>query len=532
MIKRALIVVLALAALPVLPSGAADPSPNSKAVKSSSGAFSWHSKPVAESSDFAEPSIDVDHYGAIYVTTPGNGVELWRSFDGGKTFTFSEVLSGPTGGGDSDIEVLSNDVALTADLQITDSAVSRSDNRFQTFVQQTVGIEQDRQWLAHRCSNLVLLGYHDFVLEAEMVNRSTDGGLTWSTVPVFISPKGSAPGNQDLMTYADQGGNTFSGPIVVDQKTGDTYIVFAISSAAGNLVTGTAPYGDPEQIVVGVSHDEGLTWSLKKVKSGGVGAIAGEIFPWITLDKAGNPYVSWAGRDTTSEPINVFMAYSNDHGETWSDPYRVNQDATGHSHVYTTISGGDPGVVDIAWYTSSTPDPASTDNNWYVDFAQVRNANTKAPQVSQSRVMPNTIHHGSICLMGILCVNALGGDRSLLDFFQIQVGPDGLANIAFANNGSPDTTRRVWYAKQTGGRPAGSGLHDSAYCAKAAGGPGPLPNPIVPPLPKPPPPPVHAQVKGEKLAGTGVGGAPLVAWILLAAAVALGARFRVWRRRA
>lgn len=499
-------------------------------VSQASSGFSWDSHPVNENSGFAEPSIDVDHSNVIYVTAPGGaGVQVWRSIDGGKTFQAREV-GAPQGGGDSEIEILSNDVVLTADLEITDSAVSRSDDRLASFTQQPVGIEQDRQWLAHRCSNLVLLGYHDFILEAEMVSRSTDGGLTWEQIPVFISPKGSAPGAQDLQDYADQGVNTFSGPIVVDQKTGDAYIIWSISSAVGNVATGTPPFGEPEQIMVGVSHDEGLTWSVKKVKSGGVGALAGNIFPWITLDRAGNVYASWAGRDKATDPINVYMAYSNDHGETWSTPYRVNRDV-GPGHLYTTMSAGDPGVVDIAWYTGTKPDPNDTDQDWYVDFAQVRNANTGSPQITQSRVMPNRIHHGSICLEGILCVGALGGDRSLLDFFQIQIGPDGMANIAFANNGSPDDTLRVWYARQTGGRSAGSALHDSKYCAKAAGGPGPLINPQLPPLPGKLPP-KKPRVLGGHLAGTGVGGAPLVAWVLLASAAAVAGRFRPWRSRA
>jgi hypothetical protein len=140
--------------------------------------------------------------------------------------------------------------------------------------------------------------------------------------------------------------------------------------------------------------------------------------------------------------------------------------------------------------------------------------------------MPNRIHHGDICLNGILC--EAGGDRSLLDFFQVQVGPDGMANIAFANNGSPDKTLRVWYARQTGGRSAGSALHDSAYCAKAAGGPGPLTGPLIPPVKKPP-----TKVLGSKqLPGTGVARYQLLSWILIATAVAIGARFRVWRHRA
>jgi len=53
----------------------------------------------------------------------------------------------------------------------------------------------------------------------------------------------------------------------------------------------------------------------------------------------------------------------------------VNQDV-GNAHIYTTISAGDEGTVDMAWYSATTSDPSRTDNDWHVDFAQVRNANT------------------------------------------------------------------------------------------------------------------------------------------------------------
>ncbi len=432
-------------------------------VRSKSNGFAWDARPVANDSNFAEPSIDVDHSGDIFVTAPGGaGVQMWRSFDGGLTFDHREIGS-DGGGGDSEIEFTLTDVGFTADLRITDSAVSSTRNLFETWTQQGVGIEQDRQWLAHWCDRQVFLGYHDFVLEAEMVNRSDDGGSTWSTVPTFVSPPGTAPGAQDAEVAAHQDVNTFSGPVVVDQKTGDVYITFAISSAAGNVLTGTPPFGDPEQIVVGVSHDNGQTFHLHLVKRGGVGAIAGAIFPWITIDKGGNVYVSWAGRETPAQPLDIFISYSTDHGDNWSPPYRVNQDV-GTAHIYSTISAGDTGVVDVAWYSATTPDPGGADNDWHVDFAQVRNANTMAPAIKQSRPYPSSIHHGDICLQGILCI--LGGDRSLLDFFQLQVGPDGRAHIAFANNASPDGQLRVWYAGQIGGKKAGNGLQDTNWCTR------------------------------------------------------------------
>lgn len=442
------------------------------------GNFSWQSRAVDPGSNFGEPSLDLDHAGNIYVTAPGGaGVQMWRSFDGGSSFDHKEI-SAPNGGGDSEVEFTLNDVGFTADLEVEDSAVSRSTNHFNTWTQQPVGIEQDRQWLGHQCSKDVFLVYHDFVVEAELLNASHDAGKTWDTVPVPVSPEGDAPGSQDddANIYGDQQANTFSGKMAVNQKNGDVYVVFAISSAQGNLTTGVPPYGQPEQVVVGVSHDKGKSFQLHLVQGGGPGTLAGLIFPWITIDKAGTVYISWAGRTAETDPINVYMTYSKNRGDSWAKPYVVNTDRTGHTHVYTTISAGDPGVVDMAWYTGTKPDPSDVTSEWFLDFAQVRNADSQSPDVSQSRVYTQPLHKGDVCLNGLLCV--AGGDRSLLDFFEIQVGEDGMANIAFDNTESPDQQRRVWFAGQTAGPSAGNALHDSQFCA--AKGPGvKLPGPKV-----------------------------------------------------
>jgi hypothetical protein len=436
---------------------------------STDGDFSWSSRAVANLSDYGEPSIDLDHDNNIYITAPGGaGVQMWKSKDLGQTFEYVEIGS-DNGGGDSEIEFNLNDVGFTADLEVQDSAVSRSTDGFKTWDQQDVGVEQDRQWFAHQCAKTIFLVYHDFAAELELLNRSDDAGKTWSTDPVPVGNPGDAPGGQDAPIIADQGGNTFSGPIAVDQKTGDVYVVYATSSAEGNVTTGTPPYGEPQQIVLATSHDNGATFKLHLIKSGGPGQIAGAIFPWITIDKAGNVYVSYAGRDAENKPMNIYMSYSRNHGDAWSKPYRVNQDVGG-THIYSTMSAGDDGVVDIAWYTANKPVPDAPEADWFVDFAQVRNAASQNPQVSQSRVYQQPIHHGDICLNGLLCI--LGGDRSLLDFFQVQVGKDGMANIAFANNGSPDTLQRIWYARQTDGPSAGNALHDMQFCGERGGGGG------------------------------------------------------------
>ncbi|MEA2447092.1 MAG: hypothetical protein QOK47_729, partial [Actinomycetota bacterium] len=151
----------------------------------SDNGFEWQARAVSATSDFGEPSIDLDHAGNIYITAPGGaGVQMWRSFDGGNNFDYKEIAS-DAGGGDSEIEFNLFDIGFVADLEVEDSEVSRSTNHFNTWDQRGVGIEQDRQWFAHECGTTMYLVYHDFVAEAELLNRSDDeSGKEWSTDPV------------------------------------------------------------------------------------------------------------------------------------------------------------------------------------------------------------------------------------------------------------------------------------------------------------------------------------------------------------
>jgi hypothetical protein len=86
-------------------------------------------------------------------------------------------------------------------------------------------------------------------------------------------------------------------------------------------------------------------------------------------------------------------------------------------------------------------------SQWNVMFAQSLNADSREPVFTISQASDHPNHNGGICVNGTLCL--LGGDRSLADFFQVAIGPDGLANIAFADNGHSST--HVEYTRQRTG---------------------------------------------------------------------------------
>src|SRR5207237_6402384 len=91
--------------------------------------------------------------------------------------------------------------------------------------------------------------------------------------------------------------------------------------------------------------------------------------------------------------------------------------------------------------TSAAVDPntvAKGDKNvsWNVFFAQTLNASAREPVFTVSQASDHINHFGVICNLGLLCAS---GTRTLADFFQLAIGPDGVANIVYADDASSAT---------------------------------------------------------------------------------------------
>ena len=531
---QAALAVLALATL-----GGMSALGGAQASAAAKPAFTFRHNHLAQNGGYGEPSLAVSTKGKIAVCTPGGADNMWLSSDDGKTFRTTKTTS-PNGGGDCELEYLPNGDLLNAALEVTDSNVHISHDDGKTWSEVAtpnspqnqndpgaVGFEQDRQWFAHTPDGKnVFLVYHDFVAEAEFYASSTDGGKTWDYTnaanPVTAPDQGAAPGiaktpaNGDAASIIDQGVNTFSGPMVISPDGRDYYVAYALSNAQSNATSTNPPgFGHPKGIVVAHKGPESTTFTNKYAVVSTGNETNSADFPWLTIDKKGNLYVVYASDIGSPGHYHMYYEYSTNKAATWSKPIQIDGDALAQGvHIYPAGMGGADGVLDVAWYETNAASADDKTAFWHAEFAQIRGAHTK-PTIARAQLSDDAIHHADICLNGTLC--ALGGNRKLLDFFELAIGPDGLAQVAYADDYEAVSGKgEVVWAKQKSGPSAFSTTTPAGFGTK--------------PVNRGGTPTVHtggtgASGSGGSLATTGLGTiVPLAALALLTGAALLRRR--------
>jgi hypothetical protein len=211
-----------------------------------------------------------------------NGIIVRRSPDGGKTWepTVSSVKAFPTG--------------TERNIQFEDEPRIYADNN-----------------PASPHSGNLYVGWVEWQMTQSVIlfSRSTDHAKTWS-VPLRISTKAGLPRDDN---------GALAGYTQATDSDGTIY----------------AAWSDGSSIVLTSSHDGGVSFSPSHsvVPTGpayfgelaGVARVQG--FPVLAIDARkghNNLYLCWS--DYTNGDVDVFLAYSKDHGQNWSAPVRVNND--------------------------------------------------------------------------------------------------------------------------------------------------------------------------------------------------------------
>jgi dockerin type I repeat protein len=433
-----------------------------------------------------EPGLKVDSHNCIFATAPG---EPWlrKSVNSGASFLakVDPVADRPLSAGDEDVLPIPQangdrpDLLYFVDLaQLAAINVAKSTDGGFTWAAPGPGgaagevdASTDRQWIAYdrnvpASEDLTVYEVDHEAASEEIRFNALTNDTAWSpaaagmTDPELILPPNS--------TFP----NTNPGPVFVDPRTHLVYGIFNASTINTNRANppfgkmpnvweavGPAPTtaGAPpgpfinHPVFRGVFDSPASPQPTPPPGAETIGTNCSNDFPAAAIDNAGNIYVAWAMNNSRTNEYMVWFASSHDHGNSFYGPFQV---STGPgAALMPWIAAGDSGRVEIVYYATDHPgDPnfaSAADTHWNAMFAQSFDAADREPVFTISQVSDHIMHNGGICNQGLLCQLTTGGDRSLADFFQVAIGPDGLANVVFADNGSSST--HATFARQTSG---------------------------------------------------------------------------------
>ena len=435
-----------------------------------------------------EPSMAIAPDNSIYISYPGGGMNLVRSFDGGVTWTPGTTPESPSG--DTSVNVDSSGRVYESNLNVINGTNSLQVDIFKSFDKGDTWPQHsqsflnpynssgqpffvDRQWIdcmipLGKTTNdaICSLEYHDFVAGTVWVSTSKDGARTFGPpINVINSP----------LAIADSYCNTIPGGLkIVPQGKNPRGIPYAhpgrifagwLAADAANAATGCneTQLAGFHSSWIAYSDDQGATWTDQLVFDAGPGHDGSEIFADLTLDDEGNPYVAF--------PMNlrgeydIWVSASYDGGVTWMVPVMGNRD--NGTHYFAAVAAGLPGRVDVTWIETSDiipstpngkPSPgADSSSDWRVGVSQSLNFNSGQPSFTQSMVTPTPMHHGDVCTLGLFCAAVVGSNRDLLDFNDIQIDQKGRAHIAFT--GDFGTYNGIYSANQVSGPTVGAPGH-------------------------------------------------------------------------
>jgi hypothetical protein len=206
--------------------------------------------------------------------------------------------------------------------------------------------------------------------------------------------------------------------------------------------------------------------------------VTGANFPTISVDNAGGLFAVWseapgAGRGNNISG-NTYMYYStsNDQGTTWSPPALLPTLGL-NQNVFAWPASGDPGRIDVAfygapepWATGDTLGPDSVMGHYGLYVAQnltgsypLNPANWTVTLASEHQ-----IHYGTQYTL----IGGQSGNRALGDFLRLRVGPNGEAEVSYADSNNfesaTDLSPQGMYVRQIGG----SGLYANKTIAGVA----------------------------------------------------------------
>lgn len=239
---------------------------------------------------------------------------------------------------------------------------------------------------------------------------SDDGGLAWNPpVPVAVLGRDGCAGTDGSPRASPHGA-----------------VVVPIFDGCASLL-------------LGVSEDNGLTWSLRP---GPPGTGAGADDPSVVFTPDGTMYVTWTGNDFL-----VRMARSHDLGQTWDGVWKVAPPGV-QATAFEAAAAGANGRVAVAFLGTrdapGSPSDAPASSRWHLFVVTSDDAGAPDPTFVARQATPDDdpVQVGCVWQRGFTV--PASECRNLDDFIDAAAGPDGAFRVAFADGctkecaGSPD----------------------------------------------------------------------------------------------
>lgn len=296
-----------------------------------------------------EPSIAIDHNNTQRLVAGAVLDRAYYSADGGKTWNKQTIsspygvwgdpvviadfrgnfyyfhLSWPSGKGNWDSDKLDRMVCQKS----SDGGKTWSEG---TYTGLYPPKDQDKEWgIVDPRNNHIYLTWTQFDAYGSddpqdfsniLFSKSTDGGLTWSSAVTINQISGDCRDDDE----------TTEGAVPAVGPDGQVYVAWSLNERiyfdrssdggthwlAEDIVVANQPQGW-DQKIPGISRANGLPVTLCDISSG----------PY-----RGRVYVNWSDQRAGEDDTDIWMAYSDDEGNTWSDPVRVNDDDPGKHQFF------------------------------------------------------------------------------------------------------------------------------------------------------------------------------------------------------
>ncbi len=322
-----------------------------------------------------EPTLEVDGAGTVYVSgvcclTVAPPVLVSR--DGGATFSALETPGVREAFGiEGDFAVDAEGRVYFSDIEFAGTfqvTVWDKDGNYIRHTKWPAPPLVDRDWIRAEGDGTAYYIYNTGAAGTR-VYKSTDAGMTWSPDAIHVVP------------YA-------LGNVALDP--GREICLF------GGALEGFRR--------LDCSLDGGATWTTEKSTL----PVGDDAYPVGAYDESGTLFLA------ESIDGQIHYTYRTAEGD-WSDDVVMISDGEG-DHRMPWIAAGATGAAAIAWYATTATDG---NGDWFVHAAASREANAEAPRWDAVIADPEPVFKG-----------ALG--RDLLDFLQVELGPDGAIHIAYS----------------------------------------------------------------------------------------------------